>query len=77
MTDTPVLTALSQFLDDPITGFGAPGHNLGGGVDDRTRALPGPRTTRSPLDWSTAQADAGAYVSDKGDTGERMVRVVR
>ena len=41
------------------------------------RTLPGHRITRPVLDWLTAQADAGAYVADKGNTGERAVRVVR
>ena len=41
------------------------------------RVLPGQRITRPVLDWLSAQADAGAYVADKGSTGERAVRVVR
>lgn len=41
------------------------------------RALPSHRLTRPLMDRLTAQADAGAYVADKGTTGERGVRVVR
>ena len=67
MTDTPVLTALSQFLDDPITGFGAPGHNLGASVDDRTRALLGEGVFRCDL-----LTDKG--VDDRTESADVMAR---
>ena len=50
MTDpTPVLTALKQFARDPITGFGAPGHNLGVGADPEARGLLGEDVFRCDL----------------------------
>ena len=67
MTDTPVLTALHTFLDDPITGFGAPGHNLGEGVDDDTLSLLGQDVFRCDL-----LTDKG--VDDRTESADVMAR---
>lgn len=74
MADTPVLSALHQFLRDPITGFGAPGHNLGRGASPDTLALLGGGVfhcdllTDKDLDDRTESADimarAWARVAD-------------